>query len=50
MEETMRRLKIMTDDVPMACGDVFGVNDMADAPRAFCEALGVEMLLRCPLG
>ena len=44
-QKAMRRLKIMTDDVPMACGDVFGVNDMADALRAFCEEQGVEMPL-----
>ena len=46
----MSRLKIMTDDMPMACGDVLGVNDMLNAPRVFCEELGVEMLLRWPLG
>lgn len=39
----MRRLKIMTDDVPTACGNVFGVIDMVDALRAFCEELSVEM-------
>ena len=27
----MRRLKIMSDDVPMACGDVFGVNDLQES-------------------
>ena len=26
----MRRLKIMRDDVPMACGDEFGVSDIND--------------------
>lgn len=39
----MRRLKIMSDDVPMACGDVFGVNDLQDRMRTFCEEQGLEM-------
>ncbi len=39
----MRRLKIMSDDVPMACGDVFGVNDLQDRLKAFCRELGMEM-------
>ena len=30
----MRRLKIMTDDVPTVCGNVFDVNDIVDALRA----------------
>lgn len=38
----MRRLKIMTNDVPMACGDVFGVNDMLDRLEAFCREQGIE--------
>ena len=41
--DSMRRLKIMTDDVPMASGDVFGVNNMLDVLRAFCEEQSVEM-------
>ena len=39
----MRRLKIMSDDVPMACGDVFGVNDLQDRVKAFCREQGWEM-------
>ncbi len=35
----------MTDDVPIACGDVFGVNDMLDVLRAFCREQGMEMPL-----
>lgn len=38
----MRRLKIMKDDVSMACGDVFGVNDMLDRLAAFCREQGIE--------
>lgn len=34
----MRRLKIMSDDVPMACGDVFGVNSMYDNLQAFARS------------
>lgn len=41
--DSMRRLKIMTDDMPMASGDVFGVNNMLDVLRAFCEEQSVEM-------
>jgi len=40
---SMRRLKIMTDDVPMACGDVFGVNDMCDNLQAYCRKQGWDM-------
>ena len=36
----MRRLKIMSDDVPMACGDVFGMNDLQDRVKAFCKEQG----------
>lgn len=39
----MRRLKIMRDDVPMACGDVFGTDDLQDRLKAFCREQGLEM-------
>ena len=39
----MRRLKIMSDDVPMACGDEFDVNDLQDRVKAFCREQGWEM-------
>jgi len=39
----MRRLKIMSDDVPMACGDVFGINDMLDRLKEFCRVQGIEV-------
>lgn len=39
----MRRLKIMRDDVPMACGDKFGVNDLDERLKAFCEEQGLEI-------
>ena len=39
----MRRLKIMSDDVPMACGDVFGTNDLQDRMKAFYREQGLEM-------
>ena len=39
----MRRLKIMRDDVPMACGDVFGTCDLQDRLKAFYEVQGLEM-------
>lgn len=39
----MRRLKIMSDDVPMACGDEFGVNELQDRLKAFCREQGLEM-------
>ena len=39
----MRRLKIMSDDVPMACGDVFGTNDLQARLKAFCREQGMEM-------
>ena len=34
---------MLRDDVPSARGDVFGVNDMLDALRAFCREQGAEM-------
>ncbi len=40
---SMRRLQIMSDDVPMACGDVLGLNDLHDRMKAFCRELGMEM-------
>ena len=39
----MRRLKIMSDDAPMACGDVFGINDMLDGLKEFCREQGIEV-------
>ena len=39
----MRRLKIMRDDIPMACGDEFGVNDLDDRLKAFCKEQRLEM-------
>lgn len=39
----MRRLKIMSEDVPMASGDVFGVNDLQDRLKAFCKERGLDM-------
>lgn len=39
----MRRLKIMPDNLPMACGDVFGVNALQDGMRTFCKEQGWEM-------
>lgn len=39
----MRLLKIMRDDVPMACGDEFGVNDLHDRLTQFCREQGLEM-------
>ena len=39
----MRRLKIMRDDVPMACGDVFGTCDLQDRLKAFSREQGLEM-------
>lgn len=36
---------MLRDDVPSARGDVFGVNDMLDALRAFCREQGAEMSL-----
>ena len=33
----------MSDDVPMACGDVFGINDMLDRLKAFCRVQGLEV-------
>lgn len=38
----MRRLKNMSEDVPMASGDVFGVNDLQDRLKAFCREDGLE--------
>ena len=39
----MRRLKIMRDDVPMACGDEFGVSDLYDRLTLFCKEQELEM-------
>jgi len=39
----MRRLKIISDDVPMACGDMFGTNDLQDRLKTFCREQGLEM-------
>ena len=39
----MRHLKIMSDDVPMVCGDVFGVNDLHDRLQVFCKEQEIEM-------
>ena len=39
----MRRLKIMSDDVPMTYGDVFGVNDLDERLKVFCREQGLEM-------
>lgn len=39
----MRRLKIMRDHVPMACGDEFGTGDLQDRLKAFCREQGLEM-------
>jgi hypothetical protein len=33
----------MRDDVPMACGDVFGTGDLQDRLKAFCKEQGLEM-------
>ena len=33
----MRKLKIMSDDVPIASGNVFGVNGMYNNLQAFCK-------------
>lgn len=33
----------MSDDVPMACGDVFGVNSMYDNLQAFCKEQELDM-------
>jgi hypothetical protein len=33
----------MSDDVPMACGDVFGINDMLDRLEALCREQGIEV-------
>lgn len=33
----------MRDDVPMACGDKFGVNDLDERLKAFCEEQGLEI-------
>ena len=39
----MRRLKIMTDDGPTACGNVFGVKNMLDRLNGFYREQGAEM-------
>lgn len=33
----------MSEDVPMASGDVFGVNDLQDRLKAFCKERGLDM-------
>lgn len=33
----------MRDDIPMACGDEFGVSDLQDRLKAFCKEQGLEM-------
>jgi len=33
----------MSDDVPIACGDEFGVCDLQDRMKAFCSEQGLEM-------
>ena len=38
----LRKLKIMSEDVPMASGDVWGVNDLQDRLKAFCREQGFE--------
>ena len=38
----MRKLKIMSEDVPVASGDVFGVNDLQDRLKVFCREEGLE--------
>lgn len=38
----MRKLKIMSEDVPIASGDVFGVNDLQDRLKAFCREQGLD--------
>ena len=45
----MRRLKIMSDDVPMACGDVFGINDMLDRLKEFCREQGIRTQKAVPI-
>lgn len=32
----------MSNDVPMTCGDVFGVNDLQDRLKAFCREEGLD--------
>jgi len=39
----MRKLKIMSEDVPMACGDEFGVNDLQDKMKAFCREWALDV-------
>lgn len=39
----MRKLKIMSEEVPVASGDVFGVNDLQDRLKAFCREQGLEI-------
>ena len=33
----------MSDDMPMACGDEFGTNDLQDRMKAFCREQGWDM-------
>lgn len=33
----------MSDDVPMACGDVFGINDMLDRLKEYCRVQRIEV-------
>ena len=37
----MRRLEIMSEDVPMASGDLFGMNDLQDRLKTFCRDQGM---------
>ena len=39
----MRRLKIMKDDVPMACVDDFGGAALHDRLRVYCQEQKIEM-------
>lgn len=39
----MRRLKIMSDDVSVARGDVLGVSDLLERLNTFCRERGLEM-------
>ena len=39
----MRRLKITSDDVPMACADDFENVDLQDRIKVFCREQGLEM-------
>ena len=39
----MRRLKILSEDVPMASGDLFGMNDLQDRMKTFCRDQGMDV-------